>query len=399
MPNLRIFLPKVIKASIIATSKKYDYIIAGAGLSGLSLAYKIRQISALKDKSILLVDKDKKDKNDRTWSFWSHKPHVFDSILYKEWSQILFANHQFEKTYDIAPYSYKMIRGIDFYEHTLGLLNEAPLTDFVFGDITEISETADETTLTCNGISYTAPTLFKSFTDKIDFSKSNFVWQHFKGWIIKTEEPTFDPNLATFMDFRVEQDGETRFFYVLPKDAHTALVEIAIFSNTIPESSFYDPYLKDYIREYIGCKKYEIIEEELNAIPMTDFNFNPNPSSRIINIGTNGGSVKGSSGYAYKYIQKETDRIVTHITDNKLKQYKPLKNRYKFYDSIFLNAILTNKTSGEKVFSHLFKKLSPQLIFKFLDEEATFFDDLKVFTAPPTLPFTKALIEEVFKSK
>jgi len=363
------------------------------------LAYKIRQVDALKDKSILLVDKDKKDKNDRTWSFWSHKPQVFDSILYKEWTHILFANHEFKKTYNIDPYTYKMIRGIDFYKHTNEFLNNAPNTDFVYGEISEIRENNKGAILNCNGATYSAPTLFKSYMDKIDFSKSNFVWQHFKGWIIKTDKPTFDPKLATFMDFRVAQDGETRFFYVLPKDEHTALVEIAIFSGTIPESSFYDPYLKDYINEYVGCDNYEILEEELNAIPMTDFNFNNNQSSRIINIGTNGGSVKGSSGYAYKYIQKETDRILEHIIAGRLQKYKPLKNRYKFYDSIFLNAILTNKTSGEMVFGKLFKKLSPQLIFRFLDEEATFFDDLKVFTAPPTLPFFKAFIEEAFKTK
>jgi lycopene beta-cyclase len=198
------------------------------------------------------------------------------------------------------------------------------------------------------------------------------------------------------MDFRVNQDDETRFFYVLPKDAHTALVEIAIFSSDIPESNFYDPYLKKYINQYIKCDSYEIIEEELNAIPMTDYKFTTQSSDSIINIGTNAGSVKGSSGYAYNYIQKETDRIIQHIKDNNLKQYKPITNRYKFYDSIFLNAITTGKTSGDKVFGDLFKKLDPQLIFKFLDEEASFLDDIKVFTAPPTLPFMKAFVEELF---
>ena len=359
----------------------------------------MRQVSSLNDKSILLIDKDKKNKNDRTWSFWSHKPHVFDQILYKEWTHILFANETFQKTFDINPYTYKMIRGIDFYNHTINTLNKAPLTDFVYGDINDIREDKTEATVTCNSDTFSTPTLFKSFPDKIDFTNSNFVWQHFKGWVIKTDKPTFDSSLATFMDFRVAQDGETRFFYVLPKDEHTALVEIAIFSGEIPPSEFYDPYLKAYIDQYVGCKNYEILEEELNAIPMTDFNFNSKQSSHIINIGTNGGSVKGSSGYAYKYIQKETDRIVNHITDNNLDKYKPLKNRYKFYDSIFLNAILTGKTDGEIVFGKLFKKLSPQLIFKFLDEEASFFDDLKVFTAPPTLPFLKAFVEETFKSK
>ena len=47
------------------------------------------------------------------------------------------------------------------------------------------------------------------------------------------------------MDFRVEQDDETRFFYVLPFNEREALVEIAIFSGEIPDPSFYDPFIKE----------------------------------------------------------------------------------------------------------------------------------------------------------
>jgi len=290
-----------------------------------------------------------------------------------------------------------MIRGIDFYNHVIPFLKSCPNTDFLHQSIQSMQENNDAIEVLTNNNSYQSEYLFKSYYDKIDFSKSNFVWQHFKGWVIQTEEPTFDPDLATFMDFRVDQGGDTRFFYVLPQDEHTALVEIAIFSSDIPESGFYDDYLRSYISDHIGCKSYKILEEEINAIPMTDYDFSKEKKSdRIINIGTNGGSVKGSSGYAYKYIQKETDRLVEYISQNNLSKYKPIKNRFKFYDGIFLNAILTRKTDGEKVFSSLFRKLSPQLIFKFLDEESSFIEDLQVFTAPPTLPFTRAFIDQVF---
>jgi len=46
--------------------KKYDHIIAGGGLAGLSLAYKLSLEEAYKDKRILVIDKDKKQSNDRT---------------------------------------------------------------------------------------------------------------------------------------------------------------------------------------------------------------------------------------------------------------------------------------------------------------------------------------------
>ena len=48
---------------------KYDYIIAGGGLSGLSLAYYLNH-STLRNKSVLIIDQDDKTKDDRTWSFW-----------------------------------------------------------------------------------------------------------------------------------------------------------------------------------------------------------------------------------------------------------------------------------------------------------------------------------------
>ena len=49
---------------------KYDFIIAGAGCAGLSLLYRILQEPALQNKSVLIIDKDTKNSNDRTWCFW-----------------------------------------------------------------------------------------------------------------------------------------------------------------------------------------------------------------------------------------------------------------------------------------------------------------------------------------
>ena len=65
--------------------KQYDYIIAGSGCAGLSLVFYMNQ-TALQNKSILIIDKAPKTKNDRTWCFWIDKPIVFDEIVFKEWS-------------------------------------------------------------------------------------------------------------------------------------------------------------------------------------------------------------------------------------------------------------------------------------------------------------------------
>ena len=56
------------------SSTQYDYIIAGAGCAGLSLAVHMIHSGKFSDKKILIVDKDDKQKNDRTWCFWEKEP-------------------------------------------------------------------------------------------------------------------------------------------------------------------------------------------------------------------------------------------------------------------------------------------------------------------------------------
>ncbi|TFG75732.1 MAG: lycopene cyclase, partial [Flavobacteriales bacterium] len=72
-----------------------------------------------KEKHILLLDKDVKGNNDRTWCFWETGEGPFDAIVSKTWNQIYFGGHKFSNNFLIAPYRYKMIRGIDFYTHYL----------------------------------------------------------------------------------------------------------------------------------------------------------------------------------------------------------------------------------------------------------------------------------------
>ena len=96
--------------------KRYDYIMAGGGLAGLSLAYYMNQ-SVLRNKRILIIDKDEKKKNDRTWCFWEKEGQgTFDPIVFRAWQQVYFyGNDGFEKTLDLGQYTYKWIRGLDFY--------------------------------------------------------------------------------------------------------------------------------------------------------------------------------------------------------------------------------------------------------------------------------------------
>ena len=93
--------------------------------------------------------------------------------------------------------------------------------------------------------------------------------QHFKGWIIETPGPVFDPGIATMMDFRVHQDRGTSFAYVLPFTTNRALVEYTLFTKSLLSPEEYDEELRNYIQSIQAISDYKVIAEESGAIPMT----------------------------------------------------------------------------------------------------------------------------------
>jgi lycopene beta-cyclase len=53
-------------ATLTRVENRFDYIIAGGGMAGLSLAFYLNE-SRLRDKKILIIDRDAKIENDHTW--------------------------------------------------------------------------------------------------------------------------------------------------------------------------------------------------------------------------------------------------------------------------------------------------------------------------------------------
>lgn len=376
----------------------YDFIICGGGGSGLSLAHRFCD-EELRHFKVLIIDKDVKEKNDRTWCSWVKGSDRFDEIAVKKWSNLSFFSPRLNSTQDAAPYHYRMIRGIDFYQHVHSILQSNPNTHRITGVIESIEEHSDNVKVQVNGTIYSAQIIFKSYTDlKIDKIKSRYLDQHFKGWVIETSDDAFDANCCTLMDFRIDQENDFRFFYVLPIDARKALVEIAIFSAELLPMKEYDRLIKDYIRNVIKMDDYKITEEEFGVIPMTDFPYHKRDTDRIIHIGTGGGVVKPSTGYAFTRIQRHSDAIkhclVMGIHPGKAqKEFKP---RYRFFDSILLQVLINEKSLGYKAIEDLFRKNTMQQVFDFLDEDANLIANLRTMWACDKPTFIKAFFQTIF---
>lgn len=377
--------------------KKYDYIIAGAGLSGLSLAFYLNQHQNLRNKQILIIDKSEKNENDRTWCFWSNETMVFDEIVKKDWQDIHFFGENNHQRIDLTPFKYKMIRGIDFYNFTKNALRQNANIDWIFGNIESIKDLEKGGSVTVENVEYQGDWIFNSTFNIQAFQKQSgkyfYQLQHFKGWIIETENDTFEPNQINLMDFRTAQHDNARFFYLLPFNKREALVEYTIFSDTILEQETYDFYLKKYINDTLGIKNYSITETEYGIIPMTNQPFARTQGRHILNIGTIGGDVKCSTGYTFYNVQRMTQKIVQNIEAKGYPFYEInwFRKRFKIYDTLILSILQREGGLIKPIFTQLFKKNSIHTVFNFLNENTTFGQELKLFFSLPHLPFWRGI--------
>jgi lycopene beta-cyclase len=382
--------------------EKYDFIIAGAGCAGLSLAYHLSK-SPLQHTSILLIDKASKIHNDRTWCFWENKPNPFENLVYCQWPVVDFYGTDFQTTLDLEAYRYKMIRGIDFYQYVQQQLQQFTNITYIYGEISAIDDKSDGATVMVNGKSYVGKFVFSSlysWENQPKIAGNHYLLQHFKGWEIQTQIDFFDPAKATLMDFRIEQQGETRFFYVLPLDKRRALIEFTIFSDSLLPANIYTAQIQAYIKEYLHLQAYSVVHEEFGVIPMTDHPFPRTIGKHIIHIGTAGGQTKASTGYTFLRIQQQTQAIV-HALVQTGKPYVPSSTpgRYNIYDSMLLNIMAKNRHSVKDIFTVLFKKNKASSILKFLDEQTTFAEDLKIMSTTPYFPFIAALSDVFWHNK
>jgi len=377
----------------------YDYIIIGAGASGLLLADALGRDAFFADKSILLLDKDAKQTNDRTWCFWEKGTGEFDTILHKIWSTIYFGGTTYKEQLKVTPYAYKMIRGIDFYSEYLERLKNYPNITFLQDEVIHVDDKRTAVKVLTHTTEYSCNKLFNSmFKPDVLLQQQKYpvLQQHFIGWFVKTKMPVFKTEQATFMDFTVPQKGNTRFMYVLPFSKTEALVEYTLFSEKLLPKREYEDAIETYLKETLDCTDYEIIETEKGSIPMTCYDFSNVNTKNSLHIGTAGGWSKPSTGYTFINTVKKTTALAAY-----LKTEKPLvnftkKSKFWFYDLLLLDILYKDNGKGQLIFESLFKNRKPQEIFKFLDEETSFWEDLKIIIGCPKIPFIKALLGRLF---
>jgi len=413
----------------------YDYIIAGAGGAGLSLLHYLMQSSSLVTKSILVIDKSFNKTNDRTWCFWNKDASAFENLVKNSWDTISIHAQGFDKELPTAPFSYKMIQGIDFYNSVLSKaktktnihFQEATILNISVLDISSasLSGSSEAITNTNNsnksakieweGGSAIGAFVFSSllpfqmnqlntaaaYSNSLQSNTSSnnkvpFLWQHFKGRVVQFDTPIFNKAIAKLMDFNVPQQGATAFMYQLPLNDKEALVEYTIFSENVLSIAEYDKVLDTYLAKAFPGAAYITTHQEIGAIPMTQIEL-ATTQAPIYTIGALGAAIKASTGYAFQFIQEQCKNIVDQLDKGLPIQTKIHNTRHQFYDAVLLHVLFHHKMEGAEIFKRIFAKNEAATVFKFLSNTSSFLEDIQIMRSLPTHIFLPAAIKVLLR--
>jgi lycopene beta-cyclase len=365
----------------------FDAVIAGAGLSGLSLAAHLAA-GPWRDRKVLLVDHDRPGPA-TSWASWSARPGLLDAAVSRSFGQVRVHALGATAVRPLGRYRYRLVRREDLRRAVLDRLRGHPGFTVVPGHV----ERVDNGGVVIDGRPIAASWVFDSVTRPppgLDVAAR----LAFTGWRVRAPVPVFDPGTPTLFDFRVPGPG-ARFGYVLPEDETHALVELTEFvprHATPPGAAEREAALAEYLRRTLGIDHPQVLGTESAVLPLL-----VQPPSRargrVVAIGARAGLVKASTGYAYQRIQDDSAAIAASLGRYGHPFAVPAPpRRYRRLDALLLRVLDRDPRQLETAFARLFLANPAQRVLSFLDERSRLRDDARLIASLPPAPYLRALL-------
>jgi lycopene beta-cyclase len=374
-----------------------SHLIAGAGLSGLSLA------CALLDEGvrepITLVDRRTAFEADRTWCMWDVGQLRWSERARHRWATWSVRSDRRSSSGGSTRHPYLQLDATDVYRAALERLSRAPNVELTLGTrVIGFGEDdggawleTDRGTLrgdrVYDGLALSSPAL-----GGLPRGGDIRLWQSFLGQVVETAEPVFDPSHCTLMDFRVPQDGEVRFVYVLPFDARRALIEHTSFGPCAVPHGLRREAIGTYLSEHLGVRDWRVEREERGRIPMTDAPFPLQRGPRTASIGLAGGAARPSSGYAFARTVVHADAVARSVAQGTAPPGHMGGRGLARLDRIFLAALSTRPDASPDYFGALLDRAPGDAFARFMNDVGTPLDVVRIALALPARPFAAAAL-------
>lgn len=367
-----------------------DAVIVGAGLSGLVLAGHLAG-SPWRDRRVLILDDGSRSVSACSWAFWTPDAGWLGPAVAHSWDHLGIRTSVTPRALSIDPYRYHVIDGARLLDVVRAGVAATPGFEFRTGHVEGVDDHRDDATVRLESGVIRARWVFDS---RAALPACETPFLQFLGWQIDTEGDAFDPAVATFMDFHGHPDGRVSFAYVLPTTSRHALVEVAEYRWTGDAVDLADT-LDRYLRDGLQLDAWAVRRTEVGVLPLR-----PTPRGRrrgrIVPIGARGGMVKASTGFALDRIHRHSAAITTSLVRHGHPHDVPTtRRRHAWLDDVFLEVLRTHPDLVEPIFARLFERNPPSAVLRFLDEDTTIFQDARLVSTLPRMPFLRAGLSRV----
>ena len=194
------------------------------------------------------------------------------------------------------------------------------------------------------------------------------------------------------MDFGIEESPDLSFVYVLPFGADRALIESTAFSREAVPAEEHRRRVERYL-ERQGVSGYCVESEESGSLLMSTERYPTHKSDRHLMIGVAGGATRPSSGYAFVQILRQSQRIASAMVRGEIPPVpEAIPRKQRLFDAIFLDAVDRSPALARSSFVRMFERVPPAALIRFLSNESSLRDEMRMIAALPKTPFVRAAL-------
>ena len=368
-------------------SSEIDIAIIGGGNAGLTLATLLSQQT--NPPQTVVIEPQTAEQRDCSWGLWAEAGQVqqLEHSMMGRWQRWQLVDHNHRVVQNSNQYNYLSLSSADYLLGCAAQLRET--VTLVQESVSSVQPDGDRLLVETHNQRYHARQVYDSRPPKVI---ENGLRQHFLGWHIHSKQPISHPDIATLMDFRVDQTKGLHFIYALPFSDHHMLVESTLISRTEEERDWYRSAIEGWLRDN-DIEVENLIHEEAGVIPMDQLEANPHAGeSRIAAIGAASGAVRRSSGYAFQHIQQQVGALADGIAKGDMRVPPAISSQLTSMDRLFNGVLLNRPDLAISLYMRMAQALNGDQFARFMLGRATLSDWMRVIMAMPKIPFLRQLL-------
>lgn len=374
----------------------FDLIIIGGGCAGLSLGANLAKTGSI-DLRILVLEARVAYSNDRTWCFWKNDLLPLQALIKHEWQTMRVASVQSEVMMknDLKPY--QMLPADIFYEANAGAINRSDNVTLMMNTMVTLNpfKRDGKWVIETNQGTFTAVAVVDTRPVKSPKCDDAILWQSFVGYEVECDHDVFDSSLAELMDFSPPHPSHIQFTYVLPTTARRALIEITVFG---PEPLGSEVLLAelDAAMERKAIGSFKILRTEQGILPMGMVEPEQHIDKSYVRVGLTAGGARASTGYAFQRIQHWASSCAIKLANGGY-PIGHVRDPFilRLMDRLFLRVLRANCQIAPQMFISLFKGVETNRVIRFLSDQGTPMDYLKIILSLSPQPFLRELMRSL----